>query len=66
MKLDANKIYLLCAKRNLSQSELAEKAKAGTDFMARVKRGCNVKSKTLGKLAAALNCEPEELILKED
>lgn len=65
MNINVKKIYVLCAKKGITQRQFLKEINAGTDFMTRLKNGCNVNSKTLGKVAAALECEPEELLKEE-
>ena len=65
MNIDIKKIYVLCAKKGITQRQFLQTINAGTDFMTRLKNGCSVNSKTLGKVAAALDVEPEELLKDE-
>ncbi len=65
MNIDIKKIYVLCAKKGITQRQFLQTINAGTDFMTRLKKGCSVNSKTLGKVAAALDCDPEELLKDE-
>ena len=66
MKIDIKKIYVFCAKKGITQRQFLQCISAGSDFITRVKNGCSVNSKTLGKVAAALDVSPEELLKDGD
>lgn len=64
MYIDERKLYLMCARRQMTVKELIKKAGLTYQALIAVKKGWKSTVKTIGKLAAALECEPEE-ILKE-
>lgn len=65
MKTNENKLDLLRARKGLSRKELAEKAKIGTTTL-RVSHKKDVDAVVIGKIAKALEVDPEEIILKEE
>lgn len=64
MKLDTQKVKLLMMKQCLSQAELAEHADLGKTTLYRMLEGKVPQLKSIGKLAAALGVEPQEIIKK--
>lgn len=64
MFIDERKLYLMCARRQMTVKELIKKAGLTYQALIAAKKGLKSTTKTIGKLAAALECEPEE-ILKE-
>lgn len=66
MKLDTEKVKLLMMKQCLSQAELAEHADLGKTTLYRMLEGKAPQLKSIGKLAAALGVEPQEIIKKEE
>ncbi len=65
MKLDKNKIDLLMAKQQMSTNELAKKYGVSRNRIQIIFNSANVTPRTVGKLAAALEAEPEEIIVME-
>ena len=64
--MDVKMLKILIAKRQLTISELAKKAGLSADLICKVlakKRKPNLS--TIGKIAAALDCDPEELLKDE-
>jgi transcriptional regulator with XRE-family HTH domain len=58
-----NKIKIFRNDKKLSQKELAEKAGVGRSYLSCLENGKrNPNTKTLSKIAAALNCKVGELI----
>ena len=65
-KVDAKKIRSLMFAQKINISELATKAKLQAGSVSRLMTdGATATAKTIGKIADALNCNGEELILKE-
>ena len=65
MKIDRNKFYLCCANCGVGAVEAIKKAGLNWWLLSSIKNGRNVNSKTLGKLATALNVAPKDLIKEE-
>ena len=65
MRIDEKKLYLMCARRQMTVKELIKKAGVTYQFLTAVKRGWRSTTKTVGKVAAALECDPEELLKEE-
>jgi len=65
MRIDEKKLYLMCARRQMTVKELIKKAGITYQFLTAVKRGWRSTTKTVGKVAAALECDPEELLKEE-
>ena len=66
MKLDFDKVYLLAAKHCWSIPDLSVKAgiSSATLYNSRT-RDKVINNKTVGKIARALGCEPQEILLQE-
>ena len=63
VRLNTNKVNYLIAKLLLSNGELCERAQLSTStFRKAMNRGL-ISPKVLGKLAKALEVEPEEIVL---
>lgn len=62
MKLDRTKISLMMAKGLYTQAMLAEKAGVSRQTLSAVMNGRNCRPELLGKIANALETEPEEII----
>lgn len=62
MRLDKRKIQLIMAKLEIGQQTLADKAGISRQTLSAVINGRNCRPKLLGKIAKALNVEPEEII----
>lgn len=60
MRIDRNKIDFVLAEQCKSISELCPVLSAST--LARIRKGCDISTKTAGKLARALNVPLERLI----
>ncbi len=65
MRIDEKKLYLMCARRQMTVKELIIKAGVTYQFLTAVKKGWRSTTKTVGKVAAALECDPEELLKDE-
>ena len=65
MYIDEKKLYLMCARRQMTIKELIKKAGVTYQFLASVKKGWRSTTKTIGKIAAALECDPAELLKDE-
>lgn len=64
-RVDAKKIRGLMFSQKINISELAQKAKLQMSSVSRLMTdGATATAKTVGKIADALNCDGEELILK--
>ena len=65
-EVNAKKIRALMFAQKVNISELASKAKLQNASVSRLMTdGATANAQTIGKLADALNCDGEELILKE-
>ena len=60
MRIDKEKLDLILARRCMCISELRNKFSTVT--LTRINSGENVQVKTVGRLANALDCDPQELI----
>ena len=60
MKIDTMKLDLQLARRCMSLRDLRESTSPQT--LTRIRRGEDVKPKTLGRIAQALNIDPAEII----
>lgn len=63
MKIDNRKLDVLLARQCKSLSDLRTGASSQT--LTRIRRGDNIKPSTLGRIARALNCDPEDILEKE-
>ena len=61
MTIDKLKLDIVRARRGMKLSDL----KVSKTTLARISRGLPLKPTTVGKVADALGCDPEELIQKE-
>ena len=65
-KVNAKKIRSLMFSQKINISTLAEKAELQKSSVSRlITDGATANAQTIGKLSDALNCDGEELILKE-
>lgn len=62
MRLNRIKIQLLMAKACSSQAALADKAEISRQTLSAVMNGRNCRPELLGRIAKALEVEPEEII----
>lgn len=62
MRLNKTKVYLLLAKDLYTQQALADRAGISRQTMSAVMNGRNCRPELLGKIAKALEVEPEEII----
>ncbi|MEW4415132.1 helix-turn-helix transcriptional regulator [Clostridium sp. AN503] len=62
MRLNTRKIQLLMAKACINQASLAGLAGISRQTMSAVMNGRNCRPELLGKIAKALEVEPEEII----
>jgi DNA-binding Xre family transcriptional regulator len=62
MRLDKDKVLLAMAKRCMNQKQLAAEAGASRQTMSAVMNGRNCRPELLGKIARALETEPENII----
>ncbi len=65
MKIDNKKFYLCCANCGIGSVEALRKAGLNLWLLSSINKGRNVRSKTLAKLAAALNVAPKDLLKEE-
>ncbi len=65
MRISYKKFFLLCANAGLSTLEAIRKANCSTCVLANMKKGRTVHSKTVSKIAAALNVKPADLISED-
>lgn len=62
MRLNTRKIQLIMAKACINQASLAGRAGISRQTMSAVMNGRNCRPELLGKIAKALEVEPEEII----
>ena len=62
MKIDARKMFSICADNGISIKTLKEKTGLSYNTISAIRRGQKVKAETLGKLANALNVKSIELL----
>lgn len=62
MKIDARKMFSICADSGISMKMLKEKSGLSYGTINAIRRGQKVKAETLGKLASALNVKSIELL----
>jgi hypothetical protein len=60
--LSIEKIRLNCARQCRTFTETLKEARIATGTAQRIKAGKNITPKVAGKLAAALECDPAELL----
>lgn len=63
MEIDKIKLQLLLAEKQLTSKELAEKAGVSQLTITKIMQDKKVKPITIGKIAAALDIDPVELII---
>lgn len=66
MYIDVKKLYRLTAKKQMTMTELVKKAGISFQILGSIKRGWRSTTKTVGRLAAALGVEPEEILKDEE
>ena len=64
-KIDADAVEFRILKLGKTKKEIVEKVGAGGDLFTRIKQGRNLNLKTIFKVAEALDCEPESILVKE-
>lgn len=64
MTLDREKVMLRMTKLEINQTQLAERAGVSRQTMSQIMNGRKCKPDLFGKVAKALNVEPEEILLK--
>ena len=62
MTLDREKVMLRMAKLEINQTQLAERAGVSRQTMSQIMNGRKCRPDLLGRVAKALNAEPEEII----
>lgn len=62
MKIDKTKFFAACAKMGLTFLDVVKKAGVSRNIIVSINKGKNVNAKNVGALAAALECDPEELL----
>lgn len=65
MKINNQKIELMAAKQGMTVTDLAKSMKMTYQNFNTVRRRGSCKSVTVVRIARALNCEPEEIIIPE-
>jgi len=66
MKIDREKVLLKMAKLMFTQTDLAGKAQISRQTLSSVMNGRSCRPELLGKIAKALQLEPEEIIKSEN
>ena len=62
MKLDREKVYILMAKLELTQTTLSQKATISRTSLSNILNGKSCMPRTLNKIAKALNTEIENIL----
>ena len=62
MFVDQNKLYCMAAKRELTVTELVQKAGGTFQVIGSIKKGWRSTTRTVGKLCRALSCEPADIL----
>lgn len=65
MRINSFRIHAQLARQNMTQTELAKRAGTTRQAMSTLIRRGSCEPRTAGKIAAALNIDVEELIIKE-
>ena len=65
MRIDRKKFYLRCAELAINPVDVAKKAGLCVETVYKATGGGNVTTKTIGKVARALEIEPKNLIINE-
>jgi len=65
MKIDAVKLFAICADNGISMKALKEKTGLSYNTICAIRQGQKVKAETLGKIAKALGVKSIELIAKD-
>lgn len=65
MKINSQKIELMAAKQGMTVTDLARAMKMTYQNFNMVRRRGSCKAVTVVRIARALNCEPEEIIIPE-
>ncbi|MFR7846996.1 MAG: helix-turn-helix domain-containing protein [Coprococcus phoceensis] len=65
MKINNQKIELMAAKQGMTVTDLAKSMKMTHQNFNTVRRRGSCKAVTVVRIARALNCEPEEIIIPE-
>lgn len=65
MRIDRQKFYLRCAEMAINPVDVAKKAGLCVETVYKATAGGNVTTKTVGKVALALEVEPKNLIINE-
>ncbi len=65
MKIDENKLFIQLAKKNWDLSKLADALGVCPQTIQAIKKRKSPRPTTIGKIAKALDCEPEDLLEME-
>lgn len=66
MRINKEKVYLIMAKKDLYQKDLAENAKMSRGNLSTIINGKNCQPRTVYKIAKALNVDVTEIIETEE
>ena len=66
MKINKRKVQLRMAKLGINQPQLAERAGTTKQTITNLMKGKGCKPETFGRIAKALEVEPEDIIADED
>lgn len=66
MFVDERKLMEKAAERQMTVKELVEKAGVTYQAISSIKRGWRSTTRTVGKLAAALDCKPADILKEVD
>lgn len=65
MFVDKRKLYIMAAKRQMTITEVLQRAGITFQVLASVSRGWRSTTRTVGKLCRALDCEPADILRDE-
>lgn len=66
MKIDSQRIELMAAKKGMTVSSVADLMNMSRQNFAAIRSKGKCKAVTVVKIARALGCDPEEIIISED
>lgn len=65
MRIDPNKLFLRCAEMEVTERQAMQKAGVSVNLISKIRNGHRIQAITLAKLAKALDCRPQDLVMME-
>ena len=62
MFIDERKLYFMAARRQMTITQLVQRAGITFQTLGSIKKGWRSTTKTIGKLCMALGCNPEDIV----